>query len=259
MSPSALLRSLPGVAGIKRIIVRRQAALRFRKEFLAFEKLLAVVAGPQRFRLRWEERYPCLEDRTSFSGFDRHYIYHTAWAARILARIKPVVHTDISSTLYFCSIVSAFVPTRFYDYRPADLRLEGLDSGHEDLSRLSFVDGSIHSLSCMHVVEHIGLARYGEPMDMEGDLKAMRELSRVLAPGGSLLFVVPVGEARICFNAHRIYNYSQILSAFSELDLVEFALIPDDPASGGLLINPPQELTDSQQYGCGCFWFQRRR
>jgi hypothetical protein len=31
----------------------------------------------------------------------------------------------------------------------------------------------------MHVVEHVGLGRYGDLMDPDGDLKAMRELRRV--------------------------------------------------------------------------------
>ena len=32
----------------------------------------------------WGDRYPCLDDKTKETGFDRHYIYHPAWAARII-------------------------------------------------------------------------------------------------------------------------------------------------------------------------------
>ena len=147
-----------------------------------------------RLAVRWRDRAPCLRDRTESTGFDRHYVYHTAWAARIVRQVSPARHVDVSSSLFFCGIVSAFVPVDFYDYRPADLRLDGLTSGVGDLMRLPFVDGSVPSLSCMHTVEHIGLGRYGDPLDPSGDSKAIAELKRVLAPGGSLIFVVPVGR-----------------------------------------------------------------
>ena len=62
-----------------------------------------------------------------------------------------------------------------------------------DLISLPFEDGSFHSLTCMHVVEHIGLGRYGDQVDPDGDLMAMKELERVTAKLGNLLFVVPVG------------------------------------------------------------------
>jgi hypothetical protein len=62
----------------------------------------------------------------------------------------------------------------------------------------------------MHVVEHVGLGRYGDPVDAEGDRKAMRELGRVVAPGGNLLFVVPVGRERVAFNAHRVYAWETV-------------------------------------------------
>ncbi len=52
--------------------------------------------------------------------------------------------------------------------------------------------------SCMHTIEHIGLGRYGDPLDAVGDQTALSELQRVVAPGGSLLIVVPVATA--CFN-----------------------------------------------------------
>jgi SAM-dependent methyltransferase len=159
--------------------------------------------------------------------------------------------------MHFCTLVSAFMPVRFYDYRPAHVKLSNLTSEAADLLALPFEDRSISSLSCMHVVEHIGLGRYGDPLDPDGDLKAIAELKRVLAPGGSLLFVVPVGRPKIMFNAHRIYSYDQVLGAFPELELAESALIPDDPRDGGLILEPAPGTFDAQSYGCGCFRFTR--
>lgn len=199
-----------------------------------------------------------MNEKTQETGFDHHYIYHPAWAARILAQTQPEEHVDISSTLHFCTLVSAFIPMKYYDYRPADLKLGNLTSESADILSLPFTDGSIHSISCMHVVEHIGLGRYGDQLDPDGDLKAIAELKRVLAVNGNLLFVLPIGGTpRIMFNAHRIYSYSQISKLFFDFELVEFALVPDDPKDGGLIINASKEMTDAQSYGCGCFWFRK--
>lgn len=238
-------------------LIETRAPSWFRREFDDFARLSSM--SESRFALRWEDRFPCLGDRTNGTGFDRHYVYHTAWAARVLARTRPQEHVDISSSLYFCGIASAFVPIRFYDYRPADLRLNGLTSEAADLMSLPFADGSLNSLSCMHVVEHIGLGRYGDPLDPQGDLKAIRELKRVTAVGGALLLVVPVGRPKIAFNAHRVYSYEQMCAQFEGWHLGQFALIPDDPSDGGLVHDAAREMVDKQTYGCGCFWWIRTR
>ena len=138
-------------------------------------------------------------------AFYRHYVYHTAWAARVLAVLKPALHVDVSSSLYFSAIASAFVPVDYYEYRPVKLTLDNFRSRTADLLALPFRDQSVPSISCMHAVEHVGLGRYGDPLDPEGDLKAMAELQRVVAPGGSLIFVVPVGS-RGCVQRARIYG-----------------------------------------------------
>jgi SAM-dependent methyltransferase len=228
----------------------------FRKEFSNFKA--QNLKTKSRLSVQWNDRYPCLDDKTSTTHFDRHYVFHTAWAARILADIKPEYHVDISSSLYFCSIVSAFVPVKYYDYRPADLHLDNLESGVADLLNLPFPNGSVRSLSCMHVVEHVGLGRYGDPLDPDGDLKAMAELERVLAEEGSLLVVIPIGLPKIMFNAHRIYSYDQIIGYFSKLELREFTLIPEQSKNGGLIRNASKDQADKETYGCGCFWFVRK-
>jgi SAM-dependent methyltransferase len=227
----------------------------FEVEFQKFRTLLD--RSGRSLPMRWEEIHPCLDDRSSETPFDRHYTYHPAWAARVLARTRPVKHVDISSILCFSAIVSAFIPVDFYDFRSVPLRLNNLNSASADLTRLGFADNSVISLSSMHVIEHIGLGRYGEPLDPDGDLKAIRELCRVLAPGGDLMVAVPVGRARIQYNAHRVYDDGEFRGYFAGLELVEFALIPDGQAPMGLIQDAAGDLVNAQEYGCGCYWFRK--
>jgi hypothetical protein len=210
-----------------------------------------------RFEIHWLDVTPCLNDKTALSTFDQHYVYHPAWAARILNKLKPEEHVDISSILQFSTLISAFIPTKFYDFRPARIYLDQLTSGRLNIIHMPFADNSIPSLSCLHTVEHIGLGRYGDSLDPEGDLKAINELIRVLSPNGNLLFVVPVGKPKIIFNAHRIYSYEQVMNYFSKLQLREFSLIPDNSSDVGMITNATKEDADNQRYGCGCFWFTK--
>lgn len=234
---------------------RSQHQARRLQEVMQQYRVLAQQPSP-RFALNWEDRWLCLDDNTSSTGFDRHYTLHPAWAARVLAQSRPARHVDFSSSLQFITQISAFVNTEFYDVRPVDLGLSGLRCGHADLTRLPFESNSLESVSCMHVVEHVGLARYGDELDYDGDLKAISELQRVTAHGGQMLFVVPIGgQARIQFNAHRIYTHTQVCDLFAGWQLKEFALIPDDPQDGQLIVNATRAQSDRQRYGCGCFWF----
>lgn len=226
----------------------------FLKDYINF-KILNSKSNRE-FKLKWQDKLACLYDKTSYTNFDTHYIYHTAWAARILEKTKPNEHIDISSSLYFSSIVSAFLPIKFYDYRPVNLNLKNFSSFFADLLLLPFDDLSVESISCMHVLEHIGLGRYGDQLDPIGDIKGAKELERVLSKGGQLLFVVPVsGKPHIQFNAHRIYSFDMIINMFSNLKLIEFSLIPDNAKSIGIIVNATKEQANEQKYGCGCFHF----
>ncbi|MGD9920017.1 MAG: DUF268 domain-containing protein [Pseudorhodoplanes sp.] len=207
-----------------------------------------------RFRLDWSDRMPALWENSVTTAFDAHYVYHTAWAVRMVTGIAPKKHLDISSTLYFCTTLSATIPVEFYDYRPASLTLDGLTCGRADLTKLAFASNSVESLSCMHTIEHVGLGRYGDPIDPRGDLKAAAELSRVVKPGGHLLMVTPVGKPRICFNAHRIYSFDQICAMFAAFSVVKTALVKDNR---DFVCNSSKVDFDSQSYGCGCFLLRK--
>lgn len=241
------------------IQIAKNILIRFPKKIVRFFEFLSELFcfrkhNDRRFSVSVMDVYPCLTDKIKQTPFDHHYTYHPAWAARILAKTKPEYHIDLSSILSFGSIVSAFIPIKFYDYRPANLKLSNWESGFADLTNLAFETNSQPSVSCMHTVEHIGLGRYGDPLDTEGDLKAINELKRIVKPGGDLLFVTPVGRPRIEFNAHRIYSYEQIMNYFSPLQLIDFSLIPDE---GGIINNADPSLVLKQNYGAGCFWFKK--
>ena len=240
----------------RRIKSRLYSALFFFRVVIQFFKLKLNNQQEHRFSLYFRDLQLCLSESTPNTGFDRHYIFHTAWASRIISEIKPEFHVDVASSLYFVVNVSAFVPVKFYDYRPVELNLSGVESYQGDLCALPFSSNSVRSLSCLHVVEHVGLGRYGDPLDYNGDVKAVMELKRVVASGGDLLIALPIGgRSRIKFNAHRIYTYNQVLEMFDGFVLKEFSLIPDNEVDGGLIRNATEAQSDAQRYGCGCFRF----
>ena len=120
---------------------------------------------------------------------------------------------------------------------------------------MPFEEGSLESVSCLHVAEHIGLGRYGDPLDPLGTRKAAAELQRVVAPRGQLLFALPVGRPRVCFNAHRVHSPHDIVAMFPELQLVEFSGVDD---TGAFRRHRTLEELEGAQYGCGMFRFVRR-
>ena len=199
------------------------------------------------------DTYPCLTDHLTHTPFDPHYFYQAAWLARRLAANIPEKHVDIGSDVRMINVLSAFVPTEFLDYRPLQARLSGLTCGSGNLVALPQPDASIRSLSCLHVVEHVGLGRYGDPLDPEGSNKALGELQRVLAPQGRMYLSLPVGRERVCFNAHRVFDPKTVIGTLSGLRLMEFSLV-DDGGTFHESVSP--EMATDMEYGCGLFIFE---
>jgi len=114
---------------------------------------------------------------------------------------------------------------------------------------------SLESISCLHVAEHIGLGRYGDPLDPLGTKKAADELTRCLAKDGNLYFSLPVGKPRLCFNAHRIHSPRQIIEYFRSLKLVELSGTDDNKK---FMTNINIETLENSKYACGLFWFTKK-
>lgn len=200
--------------------------------------------------LRIKDSYPCLSDQQTTTPFDAHYFYQAAWLSRRLAATNPESHVDIGSSIGMISTISAFVPTYFLDFRPLNARMENLTCIAGDGLFLPFADNKLKSISSLHVIEHIGLGRYGDPLNIHGSEMSAKELIRVLSPGGRLYVSVPVGRKRTQFNAHRIFNPYTVNEMFSDLKIVNFGLIDDNGQ-----YNPSADpLTGTAcDYGCGLF------
>lgn len=202
---------------------------------------------------RLADSYPCLGDWTRTTPFDAHYFYQGAWLARRVATRQPARHVDVGSSALTLSVLSATTETLHIDYRPLDAQLAGLRCEAGDLLDLNIADGSIDSLSCLHVIEHVGLGRYGDPIDPAGSRKAA-QLVRVLAPGGRLYVSTPVGRERICFNAHCVFAPETVAAMFAPLRLEAFALVDD---AGAFRDPAPLASAHGLDYGCGLFEFAR--
>ena len=80
-----------------------------------------------------------------------------------------------------------------------------------DIRDLTF-NGEFDAVISLCTIEHIGLGRYGDEFDLNGDVKAVEVMKGALAMGGLFIFSLPITNhlPTIVFNAHRIYNYSVV-------------------------------------------------
>lgn len=233
-----VIRALSMPAGLARWVRDRRA---YRK-----------LAGAE--PLRWRDTDPKVFDRLPASPYDQHYFFQDVWAANRVAEARPERHVDVGSRIDYVGFLTSHTRVTFVDIRPLEAELENLESVAGSVLDLPFGDRSLESVSCLHVAEHIGLGRYGDPLDPQGTYKAAAELQRVLRPGGQLLFSGPVGKPRVCFNAHRIHSPEQVIAMFDELELLEFSGVDDyGTFRRG---RSPQELSGAR-YACGLFRFRR--
>ena len=205
-------------------------------------------------KITFDDTHPCLFDRTSVTNIDAHYFYQDIWAMKQIKSSGAIEHVDVGSLASFIGLLSTIVKVIFIDIRPLDVELQNFESRVGTILNLPFPEDSVRSISCLHVAEHIGLGRYGDPLDPQGTQKAACELTRVLAKGGQLYFSLPIGKPRLCFNAHRIHSPGQILEYFKDLKLVEFCGVND---FGQFKENILPDDFEGAHYACGMFHFTK--
>lgn len=212
------------------------------------------IAGP--FALRW---LPILSDRYMASGVARgHYFHQDLWAARHIYSRQPRRHIDVGSRIDgFVAHLLVFRQVDVLDVRDLKSTTRGLHFHQVDLMQPRLVDqAATDSLSCLHALEHFGLGRYGDPINVDGWCNGLRNLALMLCSGGRLYLSVPIGPQIIEYNAQRIFRPQTILDAAQllGLKLIEFSFIDD---VGDFYEDCNIEDAVGCEFGCGCYLFER--
>ncbi|MEM7433799.1 MAG: methyltransferase domain-containing protein [Myxococcota bacterium] len=91
-------------------------------------------------------------------------------------------------------------------YVTTDLRRTDVTT-QQDITRMTFADGSFGTIVCSHVLEHI-----------PDDRGALSELARVLRPGGHLLVQVPFNHHGLTDEDPSVTDPEERLRRWGELD-----------------------------------------
>lgn len=208
---------------------------------------------------KWSGRHPVLFDLHDSAGtLSGHYFHQDLLVARKIFTANPVRHIDIGSrTDGFVAHVAVYREIEVLDIRPLESDVENIRFTQADLMNLPpDLTDSCDSISSLHAIEHFGLGRYGDPIDLDGHLKAIANIARMLKQNGIFHFSVPIGELRIEFNAQRVFSIAYLLNVLGkDFELKEFSFVDDS----GKLHHPValnDELIQSNcgcSYGCGIF------
>ena len=221
-----------------------------------FFKTLFIYSRQAKISLR--KLSPTLTDFDASSGAARgHYFWQDLICAKWIQLDRPDIHLDLGSRIDgFIAHLLTFMSVDVLDIRPLGTNIPGLTSRVIDAqSGLADYSRKYQSVSSLHSIEHFGLGRYRDPVDVDGHSKGLVALSDCVAPGGYLFISFPIGQPSVEFNSQRILHPEWPISLLPDFDLIEFVLIPwaEEPQFG---IEPTAvDLSISGQ--CGLYKFQR--
>lgn len=222
------------------------------REFIAYRRMARQQNTGE--NLAFRNYFPCLLDRDAQAGYVDGYLYQDTWCARRLAISKPKVHVDVGSTLLAMAVIAQFSDVIVVDIRPLDINLPGLSFRKGTLLDLPFDSNSVESISSLNVVEHVGLGRYGDPLDPRGTDRACEELARVVKQGGALYIATPTqGKPATYFNAHRVFGPDDFMGKFPTLSLIEECYATENG-----IMNRAQYEKVGMPYAYGCFQFSKK-
>ena len=250
-----LVRSLARVPLNLGFDPRKLSALKFYVRYRKDRKLWLNNGG------KIDRNYMILSDFEDAAGTaSGHYFHQDLLVAKLIHDHGPTRHIDVGSRVDgFVAHVAAFREIEVLDVRPLT------ESVHSTITFLK-ADlmkpvniGFTDSLSCLHAIEHFGLGRYSDPVDVDGHVKGLSNLIALISPRGRMYVSFPIGQSdEVHFNAHRVFHPKTILaypSVQESLKLIRFDFVDD---SGNL--NLETEIDDvpaDTTYGCGIYTFEK--
>jgi SAM-dependent methyltransferase len=108
------------------------------------------------------------------------------------------------------------------DFREFKIRHPNFKFIKGDIRKTNFPDSYFDRIIAVSTIEHIGLkGRYSSATDLNGDRKAILEMSRILMKDGNILITVPFGIAKIVGASHRVYGGERLRELIDGLKIVK--------------------------------------
>ena len=202
--------------------------------------------------------YPFLDDYNDDAGNIKNQLFHAdLLISQYIYEKKPINHLDIGSRIDgLVSHIASYRKIDVIDIRNIDI------SPHKNINFINkdineFFDENIYdSISSVGVLAHIGLGRYGDPIDPEGYRKAIKTICEITKKDGKIYIMVPVGKPGVEFNSHRVFDAKDIIEYFDigKCKLENFHLVDDN---GNLKINFDYKLTTHYNFAGGIFVFKK--
>jgi hypothetical protein len=191
----------------------------------SFLFILKYLVSSIKFRKRLRGKkflyVPSLNDFSSKAGSaDGHYFWQDFICSKWIYDASAKEHLDIGSRVDgFITSVLVFCKVTLIDIRPLDIEIEGLSYINADIqSGLPSHAAAFDSVSSLHCIEHFGLGRYNDPLNLNGHEIGLLNISKLVSNSGNLYVSFPIGEEAIEFNSQRIIDplclkeYLRILS-----------------------------------------------
>tara|TARA_B100000212_G_scaffold279303_1_gene219062 strand:- start:3637 stop:4404 length:768 start_codon:yes stop_codon:yes gene_type:complete len=210
---------------------------------------------------RINKRFIFLNDFNSNAGLSSgEYFHQDLLVAKMINEANPKKHIDVGSRIDgFVSHVASFRRIEVLDIRPLEESIhENIKFIQADLMNTQNIEKT-DSLSCLHAIEHFGLGRYNDPIDVNGHIKGINNLIALLESGGTFYISFPIGRKdEIFFNANRVFHPQTIFSIPSvkkSLILSRFDYIDED---GDLHLDKKiNSILSNIKYGCGIYTFKK--
>lgn len=208
---------------------------------------------------RIEKCYPCLLDRSDKGGeISGHYFHQDYLIAKRIFEKNPHKHVDIGSRIDgFVAHIATFRKVEVFDirnlYSPIDnIVFKQLDITGDVSRYYNYTD----SLSSLHVIEHIGLGRYGDNVDIKGHIHALDNIYKIIKKDGICYISTPIGPQRIEFNAHRVFAMEYLLNLFKDKFKLMSLSFVDDKGDIHINVDVSEKNVENNfgcKFGCGIF------
>jgi len=228
--------------------------LRFLPKYLKDEKSWIKQGG------KIDKRSIILNDFESEAGTTQgEYFHQDLLVAKFIFDRNPKRHIDVGSRIDgFVAHVASYREIEILDIRPLHkIQHQNISFIQADLMNVQDLQKT-DSLSCLHAIEHFGLGRYKDPIDIYGHIKGINNLISILEKGGIFYISFPIGKKNeVYFNEQRIFHPKSILEITNIKNLMQLIRFDYVDIYGDLHQNCDLENISYEYISCGIYTFKR--